>query len=99
MIVVHVQLRSKPERRAETVSALRQMQQSTRDNDAGCLRYAFSVDLDDDCLFACVEEWSDMASLRAHLAADHMAGPDAALGETLAAPADIRVFEASAVSL
>ncbi|WP_020574457.1 putative quinol monooxygenase [Actinopolymorpha alba] len=95
MIVVHAILRSRPERRTDTVAALIAMQHATRANDEGCLHYAFVADLEDDCLFTCVEEWADMASLRAHLESPHMAALDRLLAETAEGPAEIRVFEAT----
>jgi quinol monooxygenase YgiN len=94
MIVVHAVLRSRPERRTDTVAALIAMQHATRSADDGCLHYSFVVDLEDDCLFTCVEEWRDMAALEAHLASPHMAALDSLLSETTVGPAEIRVFEA-----
>ncbi|MGH3488272.1 MAG: putative quinol monooxygenase [Actinopolymorphaceae bacterium] len=95
MLVVHAELRSRPDRRAETVAALIAMQHATRDTDIGCLHYAFVVDLEDDCLFTCVEEWRDAAALEAHLASPHMTALDEVLASTAAGPATIRVFDAT----
>jgi quinol monooxygenase YgiN len=93
MIVVHAVMRSRPERRAETRAALVAAQRATRDSDAGCLHYAFVVDLEDDCLFTCVEEWESMRDLEAHLASPHLADLDAALVGSTEGPAEIRVFD------
>jgi quinol monooxygenase YgiN len=95
MIVVHAVFRARPERRTETVAALIAMQQATRTNDSGCLHFAFTVDLEDDCLFTCVEEWRNAAALEAHLASSHMATLDSVLAEAAEGPARIRVFEAT----
>ncbi|WP_415647133.1 putative quinol monooxygenase [Stackebrandtia soli] len=95
--MVHVTVRARRDRRDEAIAALRRMQESTRRFDAGCLGYAFSVDLDDDCVFRCVETWRDIAALRAHLHADHMREPDAVLEETTTGPAAITVFDATAI--
>lgn len=95
MLVAHSVFRSRPDRRAETVAALVAMQHATREVDTGCLNYAFMVDLEDDCLFTCVEEWRDAPALEAHLASPHMAALDEALARTAAGPARIRVFEAT----
>lgn len=95
MIVVHAYLRSKPERRAETVEALVAAQQATVANDGGCVHYAFVADLEDDCAFTCVEEWRDVESLTAHLTAPHMATLDTVLAETAEGPAELRIFSAT----
>ncbi|GAA5027557.1 putative quinol monooxygenase [Actinopolymorpha pittospori] len=94
MIVVHAVLRSRPERRTETVAALIAMQHAVRSADEGCMYYAFVADLQDDCLFTCVEEWTDMKALQSHLASPHMRALDQLLSETAEGPAEIRIFEA-----
>jgi quinol monooxygenase YgiN len=95
MIVVHAVFRSRPERRTETVAALIAMQHATRSSDRGCLHYAFVADLEDDCLFTCVEQWRDRAALEAHLASPHMAALDRVLAGSAEGPATIQVFEAT----
>lgn len=99
MIVVHALMRSKPERRAETVETLLAMQRATREFDQGCLHYAFVADLEDDCVFTCVEEWADMAALRAHLASPHLAELGAKLSETREGQSELRIFEATRTEL
>lgn len=99
MIVVHAIMRSKPDRRAETVEHLLEMQRATRENDSGCLHYAFVADLEDECVFTCVEEWADLDSLKAHLAAPHMAEIGAKLADTREGKSELRVFESSRIEL
>lgn len=99
MIVVHAFLRCKPDRRDETVAALKEMRWATLANDEGCLHYAYVSDLEDDCVFVCVEEWRDMESLRAHIASPHMAALSAVLAETAEGPEEIRIFEATPTQL
>jgi len=99
MIVVHAVLRSRPERRADTTAALISAQRTTRTNDRGCRHYAFVVDLEDNCLFTCVEEWESMAALQAHLASPHLADLDAVLADTAEGPAQIRVFESEPTAI
>lgn len=99
MIVVHAFLRCKPDRRTETVAALKEMRRATLVNDEGCLHYAYMADLEDDCSFVCVEEWRDMESLRTHIDSPHMAALDAVLAETAEGPEEIRIFEASPTEL
>lgn len=99
MIVVHAFLRCKPDRRAETVAALKEVGWRTLANDEGCLHYGYFADLDDDCVFVCVEQWRDMESLRAHIASPHVAALEAVLAETAEAPEEIRIFEATPTEL
>lgn len=94
MIVVHVFLASRPEHRASFARVLGELQAATVERDAGCLRYACSVDLADANRFVCLEAWTDMAAVRAHLAAPHHLEADALLDRWRARPAEVRVFTA-----
>jgi quinol monooxygenase YgiN len=99
MIVVHCHLRSRPERRAQTIAALVAVQRATRERDEGCLHYAYLADLEDDCAFTCVEEWSDPEALRRHVDSEHVRALDAVLAETLEAPEQIKIFTADPTRL
>lgn len=94
MIIVHAVSRCKPERRDEHVAALLAAQRATNENDTGCLHYRFVADLEDPCLFTCVELWRDAESLRAHLDAPHLTDLRAVLAETTAGPGEAKFFEA-----
>lgn len=94
MIIVHAVNRCKPERRDEHVAALLAAQRATNENDEGCLHYRFVADLEDPCLFTCVELWQDSESLRAHLAAPHLEELRAVLAETAAERGEVKAFEA-----
>lgn len=96
MIVVHAFLHSRPEHRASFAQTLRELQAATLERDAGCLRYVCSADLADPDRFVCLEQWTDMDSIRAHLAAPHHVAADAHLDRWRARPAEIRVFTAEA---
>lgn len=99
MITVHAYSYAAPEHREAYLAGLRALQASTREQDAGCLRYEFWSSIDDPNAFVCVEEWTDMAALRAHLAAPHLREGSAALGAFRARPGEIRVFESAPVDL
>ncbi|WP_051326127.1 putative quinol monooxygenase [Glycomyces tenuis] len=99
MIVVHVSLYSRPEHRASFARALRRLQAATLERDAGCLRYDCSVDLADADRFTCVEQWTDMDSVRAHLEAPHHLEADALLDRWRARPAEVRLFTAEPAEL
>jgi quinol monooxygenase YgiN len=99
MIVVHCRLRTRPEKRAETVAALIAVQEATRERDPGCLHYAYLADLQDQNAFTCVEEWTDLASLAAHVASPHVAECDAVLARTAEGSEQITVFTAEPTRL
>lgn len=99
MIAVHVFLQCRPETRDEFIAALEALQASTLAGDTGCLHYRFYADLEDPTRFVCVEEWTDKASLQAHLDAEHHETGSAALDRYRDRPAQIRVFEAEPIEL
>lgn len=99
MITVHAYLAAEPEHRDAYLEGLRTLQASTRANDPGCLRYEFWESIDEPDTFVCIEEWTDMDALRAHLDAPHHVTGAAALDRYRAEPAEIRVFESAPISL
>jgi quinol monooxygenase YgiN len=55
-----------PEQRADLLETLRPLVQKTREQEPGCLAYAFTPDtVDADCIQV-LEHWRDEASLAAH---------------------------------
>lgn len=59
----------------------------------GCHEYRFAWDIDDDTVIHIHEVWEDEEALAAHLASDHMATFNRALGSVLLARPDMRVHE------
>jgi quinol monooxygenase YgiN len=55
-----------PEQRAELLEALRPLVQRTREEEPGCLAYAFTADTVDAGCIQVLEHWRDEASLAAH---------------------------------
>ena len=94
MLVVIATLAGKPERRSDIAAALGKAAAASR-GDAGCVSYAFHVDLEDPDRFLSVETWEDKASLDAHFTQPHLAELSGALGDALAGPADIKTYETS----
>ena len=85
MLVVIATLPGKPEKREEIASVLSKAAAASR-GDAGCLSYAFHVNLEDPDSFVSVEVWEDQASLDAHFTTPHVAelftlAPDLLAGE------------------
>lgn len=99
MITVHAIVHAAPEHREAYLEGLRGLQASTLANDAGCLSYQFYASIDDEHTFVCVEEWTDMEALRAHIEAPHHVAASAALDEFRAGPGELRVFESHPIDL
>ena len=99
MIIVHAHLHAAPEHRDAYRDGLRTLQAATLANDTGCLAYAFWEDLDEPGRFICVERWTDLDSLRAHLDAPHHAAASTALDQWRGRPADVQIFTAEPVDL
>lgn len=99
MITVHAYVYAKPEHRDAYIQGLRELQTSTRANDPGCLRYEFWVSLDDPNAFVCVEQWTDMEALNAHLDAPHHINGSAALDPYRSRPAEVELFDSTPTSL
>lgn len=60
--------------------------------EAGCVTYELHQNTADPTDFTFIEEWTDDASLDAHLESAHLAAAREKLGDLLAAPADIRRY-------
>lgn len=99
MITVHAYVYAQPEHRDAYREGLRALRVSTLAHDSGCLRYEFWSSIDDPNAFVCVEEWTDLDALKAHLDAPHHLAGSAALDPYRARPSDIQVFESTPISL
>jgi quinol monooxygenase YgiN len=93
VLIVLATLPGKPEKRAELTAALTKAAAASR-GDAGCLSYAFHVDLEDPDRFVSVETWADQASLDAHFQTPHLAELLAAAPDLLAGPPVIETYPA-----
>lgn len=60
--------------------------------EAGCITYELHQNTADPTDFTFIEEWTDDASLDAHLESAHLAAAREKLGDLLAEPADIRRY-------
>jgi quinol monooxygenase YgiN len=76
-------------------AALR-MAEATR-AEAGCITYRFSTDLVDPDRVYIFEEWESEEALGRHFASPHMAEFQRVLPEVLGGPADIKLYQVSAV--
>ena len=57
-----------PERRTAVLAAIRPLVQKTRDEEPGCLEYAFTADTVEDNRIIVLERWKDESTLAAHFA-------------------------------
>ena len=55
-----------PERRDALLAAIRPLVRATRDEEPGCLEYAFTADTVEDDRIVVLERWRDEATLAAH---------------------------------
>jgi quinol monooxygenase YgiN len=99
MITVHAYVYAEPEHRDDYLEGLRALQASTRAYDTGCLRYEFWESIDEPNTFVCVEQWTDLNALNAHLDAPHHITGSAALDAYRARPSEINIFESTPISL
>ena len=91
MLVVIATLPGKPDKREELAAALTTAAKASR-GDAGCVSYAFHVDLEDPDRFVSVEVWQDQASLDAHFQTPHLVELLGKAGDLLAGPPETKFF-------
>ena len=72
MIVVQVEVIVEPGSASKVVDAVKKMETATR-QEAGCLKYAFAVDISDPGMVRVIERWESMDAIKAHMASPHMA--------------------------
>jgi len=72
--------------------ALCAMEAATR-AEAGCIAYAFSVDVSDSTKVRIFERWESMAALEAHFQAPHMATFGAAMARVQPKSMDVKAYE------
>lgn len=92
MIVVQVEVIIEPGSATKVVDAVKAMETATR-NEAGCLKYAFSVDIADPGMIRVTERWESMDAIKAHMASPHMAEFNKAVGALQPKGLDIKAYE------
>ncbi len=91
MLVVIATVPGKPDRREEITALLSKAAAASR-GDAGCVSYAFHVDLEDPDRYVSVEVWQDQASLDAHFTSPHLAELFTAGADLFAGPPVIETY-------
>ena len=92
MIVVQVEVVVEPGSADKVRAAVAAMEQATR-KEAGCLKYAFSVDISDPGMIRVTERWESMDAIKAHMASPHMADFQRAIMTLQPKGLDIKAFE------
>lgn len=72
--------------------ALRTMEEETR-KEPGCQTYAFSQDVNDQCMLRIIERWDSMEALEAHFQTPHMAAFGASIGQIKPTSTDVKLYE------
>ena len=92
MIVVQVEVMVEPGSADKVRAAVATMEQATR-KEAGCLKYAFSVDMSDPGTIRVTERWESLDAIKAHLASPHMAEFNRAVVALQPKGLDIKAYE------
>jgi len=94
MIIVHAHVEVKDGTAQEFISAAGKCVEATR-TENGNNFYTLYTDAANPLKFVVVEEWETKPALDAHMQTPHFAEFGQAIEDLLAAPLDIKVFEAS----
>jgi len=94
MVIVHAYIEIKKGKTKEFAVVLDKCVVNTR-KEAGCLSYVPYTDLADDHKFIIVEEWESQAALDAHMLTPHFVQLVEDLGDLVAAPLAVKVFDAT----
>jgi quinol monooxygenase YgiN len=92
MIVVNVEVVTEAGAADKVRAAVQAMEQASR-HEAGCLTYAFSVDISDPTMIRVTERWESMEAIRAHMASPHMATFQSAVAALRPKSLDIKAYE------
>ncbi len=92
MIVVQVEVIVEPGSASKVVDAVKAMETATR-QEAGCLKYAFSVDIADPGMIRVTERWESLDAIKAHMTSPHMAEFNKAVMALQPKGLDIKAYE------
>lgn len=96
MLVIAGHVAIDPAKREEAIAASIEMMKATH-QEAGCISYTFSADLEDPGRFRIFEEWESDDALAAHFAAPHMASFQKAMGGFGVKEMAVQKYEVSSV--
>jgi quinol monooxygenase YgiN len=98
MIIVAVEVKVDSGAADQVKDAIAKMETATR-QEAGCVTYAFSVDISDDTTIRVIERWNSLDDIKSHMASPHMAEFNRAMGAIKPKGLDVKAYEASEVAL
>ncbi|MFC3750112.1 putative quinol monooxygenase [Paenibacillus sp. GCM10012306] len=96
MIIIHAIIQVKPERREQFLTVVKPLIASSQ-SEEGNLSYELYEQSGQDNVFIMVENWRDAEAVTAHNASSHFTGFAGQAGEFLAAPLDVKVYNAEQV--
>ena len=96
MIVVNAIVTSTQEDIVALQSAISTMEAASRE-EAGCLDYTFSVELNNPNVLRITEKWQSLDDLKAHFATPHMAEFQGTMGANPPANLDVCFYEAEEI--
>ena len=92
MIIVTVEVGVEEGSIEKVKDALGVMETASRE-EAGCITYAFSVDLNDPGMVRVTEKWKSMEDLEAHFKMPHMATFQEAVGALAPKSIEVKAYE------
>ncbi len=96
MIVVNAVVSSSEEDIAAMKEAIASMEAASRD-EAGCLDYTFSTELNNPAVMRITEKWENIEALQAHFQTPHMQAFQASMGERPPASLDVKFYQVEEV--
>ena len=92
MIIVAVEVKVESGSAAKAKDAIAKMEAATR-QEAGCITYAFSVDVSDDTMIRVIERWKSVDDIKSHMASPHMAEFNQAMAAIRPKGLDVKAYE------
>jgi quinol monooxygenase YgiN len=97
MIVVTAKVTSTQEDIIALTSAVAAMEEASRE-EAGCLDYTFSVELNNTSVVRITEKWETVAALQAHFNTPHMAEFQAAMGAHPPKDMEVQAYDGTEIN-
>jgi quinol monooxygenase YgiN len=94
MIIINAVIETNPGAVAAMRDAVAVMEKASR-AEPGCIGYAFATDINNPTNLRVVEHWTDMDSLKAHMAMPHMAAFGEAMRKNPPKRVDVKMFDAT----
>ena len=83
----------KTEKEEEFILLAKQLVQTTRENDLGCIRYELLQDMKNPQHLIMLEEWEDQVALDRHLSSEHFQETMARFADCMENPGEVHLFQ------